>query len=795
MAETITFQTNQQVEILVVGLPTMTANDLVYTLGGGSLFPNLVNDLVDGGKQWHSGNTLIDTTYSTKDCSDMTITTETQTINSPIITKGLFQAIGNTGNYLWDEVYTTPLGSYLAQNTGTSLSDYQFYINNNNTNELFITINDVNILPKIGDFLFLQIIPTSTTINNTSYTDGINSLPVIPNSEVYTFYITQVNIQNTSSSFNTYKLVLDKSIQIQVNKNYLLVLLNRKDTGIQKELFYDTFEQIEVVKTQLLGDPYDNISDTTVPLGRKNYLNYTSSQYLGLSVLLKNIINNSSPFIVYDISNDIKDRFLPQSNTFSFVLPFVMVQEDNRTGLDLNKSNVLVNSGAIQNEITGIGRYSALFFSWDTTFSNRKGWIFYDLRIVVIDEPELSTALSYNANRNYTLPRASTLPGFGNDQINTAGGLDLSITNVSNTTPVIITTSIPHNLAQGTPVFISNVYVRDSVGNIIPGSANGYNYVKSLIPNDPFSFALYDATLTVPVAGNGEFFKNPNGSSGEVKGTETSFSYFYTYRVKSKHYTSTLPFSQITDFNFALNGKVSNNSAALLQLTLPKIQWLQDATNTIGFEALDLEIIIGEYLNADPTNPQLITGISNIVSIPISSINLTYPRTLFDMSGNQTDFSTINTAIKITKQDYDNFVALINSSIAPFNSTTGLGNTNYDIINNFKHYIYANGDPVSPTILTGNSKWTLGNLTYRTSMDIYRSNLQLVIPADKFNDTTNPSYDSANSFITDRYISEIGIVLTDTSTNIDVPMIYAKIAPAVRKTNILDIIFQLKLDF
>jgi len=97
--------------------------------------------------------------------------------------------------------------------------------------------------------------------------------------------------------------------------------------------------------------------------------------------------------------------------------------------------------------------------------------------------------------------------------------------------------------------------------------------------------------------------------------------------------------------------------------------------------------------------------------------------------------------------------------------------------------------------LTGNSKWTLGNLKYQSETDVYRSIIQIVIPADKFNDTTNSSYNSSNPFINDRYISEVAIVLTDSATNIDVPMIYAKIAPAVRKTNILDIIFQLKLDF
>jgi len=792
MADQITILTNPAVELLVQPLPTLTSSDLVYKGGGGTLFPNLIDDLIQGGYQWHQGNPALDTTPVFKACNQTSVTTTKVTVNSPIIQKGLFALNTSNNKYYWDEVYTTPLGMYEAMTSGTTLAEYQFYFTSNKGNELYILINDVNIVPKVNDFIFMQKILPGTTITNNSYTLGLNNLPVLINSEAYQFQITIVNIISTVSNDIVYKLTLDKSITPELSDNYSFVLLNRLNTGIQKELYYDTFEQIEAFRSQLLGDPYNNTTDSTIPSGRKNYLSYNSTEYLGVATQLYNIINNqNTPFIVYDIDQNIKDKFLIQTNTFSFMFPFLLFQGDQRT--DITKPLNLINSGNILTETNGVGNYSALFFDWDTTSQYRIGWIFYDLRIIVIDHPEVATALSYNANRNYTLPAPSLVQNNGNNNINPGGGVDITITNVTNASPIIVTTLTPHGLQTGTPIYIDSVYVQDGSGNVILSNANGYHYAVLTGINNNYSFALYDSTLTVPVVGNGTFYTNPLSTNvPELKGTLPKYSYFFTYRMKGKHYTSTVPYSQTTDFNFAINGAVNNDSGKLL-FTLPNIQWLIDNDNLEGFESTDLEIIIGQYLNGDASNPQLVTGITNIISIPISSTELTYPRNLFT-SGVQSNFSTAATGLVITKSDYNLFLAKSGAgSYDPISNTSG--SAIYDIVNNYVHYVYNNGAPVPSTLLTGNGMWTLGNITYQSQVDQFRTTIRISIPASSWNDTTNPTYDPNNPFITNRYISEAAMILTNSSTNTTSNMIYTKISPAIEKTNTLDLVLSLNIDF
>ena len=792
MSEILIYQINLPVSISISALPVAETSDLVYTAGGGTLFPVLQDDLVQGGKQYYKGNPYINAdTYVFKYCAATSITNTLQTVNSPITTKGLFYYNNSTSKYYWDEVYTSPLGLFQSKGTATTLAAYQFKVTSDSGNELYVAISDINIIPKVGDYLVMQRVINTGSFTNGIYTDGINNLPVFLNSENYQFQVKSYSVISTSTSFNVYKLILDKSITPQLNSSYTLVLLNRKDTGIQKELFYDTFEQIEVVRDQLLGDPYNNTTDDTIPKGRKNYLNYTSTQYLGLQSLLNNIVySKNTPFLVYDINEDIRDKFLPSINTFQFVLPTLLYQNDTRS--DTTTPLVLINSSAIINSSNDIGEYSGLYFTWDTGLLYRIGWIFYDLRIIVIDDPEVSTALSYNSNRNYTLPRPAVVPNNGNDSSNPGNGIDITIDSITNGSEVTVFTDLPHNLQDGDAIFISDVYVTDISNNVISASINGYHYVKLLLPNDPFRFKVYDSTLTTPVAGNGDFYSNNVGSIPKVKGTLPRYSYFFTYRIVSSHYTSTAPYAEVIDFNFSKDGKVNNSSVGLLSFTLPNLKWLIDSSNTTGFSATDLEIIIGKYQNTDTNNPQTVTGITNIISFPISGA-ITNVRNLFT-GGIQTDFSTAANAIKITNQDYLNFVGFTGSGT--YNKSTNVtGDPTYNIVSNYKHYIYNNGDPVPSTLLTGNGIWTLGNIIYQTQVEQYRTNIQITIPSDQWNDTTNPTYDPTNPFISDRYISEIGLVLTDADTGVNKPMIYTKVAPAIRKTSSLDLSINLSLDF
>ena len=412
----------------------------------------------------------------------------------------------------------------------------------------------------------------------------------------------------------------------------------------------------------------------------------------------------------------------------------------------------------------------------------------------MFDDSEIVTALSYNSNRNFTLPAPVLKANFGNTTKNPGGGLDIEITNVTNTSPIEITTITPHNLVDGTAIFISGVTVTDTGGSTISSSANGFHYIKLVYPNgpalppDPNKFTLWDVSLTTPVSGNGIFVKSTSGSSGVVLGTLPEYKYFFTYRLRGTHYTSMAPYSQVTKFNFASNGKVDDTSAGQLNFSIDTLKFLIDIVNTSGYSANDIEVIIGRYLNADSNHPNIVTGFTDVVSIPLSE--LTFPRQLIS-SSTHLQLSLQN--IVVSKQDYLNFVAKIGGSGAYDKNTNTSGNPSFDIKSNYALYSYASGNPVPNTLVTGEGLWTLANISFKNSINQYRSFVEISIPAGKWNDSTNPTYDPNNTFISDRFITEVAILLEGDAD--EKPMLYAKLAPAIRKSNDLDLTLILNLDF
>jgi hypothetical protein len=786
-------QNNPAIDVQIVAVPAADPDNLYYTAGGGEIFGNQIkDDLITGGFQAHIGNPKLDgvETPIYKKENKVTVITETIKIEGPKCTRGLFiyrttspaadPHLKTSGRYYWDEVYTSPLGfqEVIGSNTATG----QFSLTGN---VMKVRTNDVNIIPKVGDFIILQkvnnaqylALPTDTTTASASYTDGFSNMPVIFNTETYQFKIDAVNYTTPSSKSTEYTLTLDKSVALTIGDRYGIVFLNRENTGLQKELFYDTFEQVEVHRSQLLGDPYDN-SSLNLPLGRKNYLNYNNAEYLGLRNLLSGIINEKNeklietPFLVFDIQDEIKDRFLPIASTvtdvnFEFHLPTVMLQEDTA-----NKLNILVNSGAVQTDTDGVGRYSKLYLKWaDPLTSKSYGYIFYDLRIIVIDDSELATALSYNSNRNYTLPRA-TFNSTGNQTPNAISSVNLDILHIENSSPMIVIVNGNHGLETGTAITITDASVKvPGTNNILASSANGVKYIERVITGATEKkdrFKIYDnSSLTTPTTGNGEFVNNGVGNSGKVRGAKLAYDYFFTYRVKNGRYTSTLPYSEVRSFNFAasLNESTVDNITGSLYLRFPAFTYLNHTNG--GYTISDFEFIIGKWEANDPARPFEVTGIEDVVVISVNQL--------------------------ATSSLPSNSMAKMENGLGAFAyGTNTAGDPTYDIYDNLKHYNITSGTFES-TLYTAEGKWTLGNISYKTEVEQYRAKIQIVIGANEWNDTTNPSYNPVNTFMNEKCISEVAIV--PPTAGDDKPLIYTKIAPPIEKSPNMDLILNLSVDY
>lgn len=798
-------QDNPGLSFVIVAARTRTTADLIYTAGGGTIFSNEIkDDAVDGGGQLHVGNPVLEgedvPVY--KKCGKVDVVNETITVQSGDITRGLFiyrqtdPSNPNSklsGSYYWDEIYTTPVGFFTIIASDSNTFELSLL-----GNVMKIRTNDVNIVPKEGDYIIMQKLPLSyvppaDTIDpiNTSFTDGYSNMPVVFNTETYQLKINNVTFSTPSGKDTEYTLTLDKSLSVQTAERYAVVLLNRENTGLQKELFYDTFEQIEIHRDQLLGDPYYNTS-LVKPQGRKNYLYYNNGQYLGLRNLLLNIINAKNqafietPFLVFDISDEIKDRFYnvpsdENTSNFEFHLPTIMLQEDTSNNL-----NVLTNYGTVQNEIDGVGAYSGLYLKWDTSLGKRFGFVFYDLRIVVIDDAELALALGYNSNRNYTLPK-STFNSSGNSLANVTSNVSLDVVGLDNGGGnVVVIVNGAHGLDTGTAVTIEDVFAKVPGSNIIqPASANGVKYIKRFY-SDPVNnlgeridrFYIYeDSSLTTATQGNGTFVNNGTGQSGKVRGASLAFEYFYTYRIKNERYSSILPQGEISSFNFANStfDSVVNNSSGSLFIRIPQFTYLDN-----GFECNDLEIIIGKWDATNPTKPYEITGIKDVVVISVQETPTpTLPNTT----------AYLDIVLPVTL--YNSFVTKMGNGQGAYDfATNPNGDPTYDIYDNYKHYNITSG-VFEETLNTAKGKWTIGNVKYKNSAEQYRSKIQIVVGAAEWNDTTNPSYDPDNTFLTEKYISEVAI----TNSSSDQPLIYAKVSPPIKKTPDLDLILSMYIDW
>ena len=948
---TYILQSNPIVEVKIDAALPLVSSDLIYAGGGGTYFQNILReDSVTGGNQLHGGNPVfaIDESPVYKKCDKVILTKETIVIEGAPITRGLYVEIGTESSnlkadssFLWDEIYSAPLGYYTVVPYADVLTEptYSFGIDGN---LMKIRPNDVNIVPKVGDYIVMQLVPTGFLKPTTAgmdgstsgedwvgeFSDGVNNFPVIKNTETYQFKIKEVTFENPAdpgvttydysfrvvgleedfnvlsiegntidtlftftqgsadaiatiingfgigqwtavydtgvvpgseqvgsltfySTNNTnvltgemlynevvsgnvdysiefpftftheqhnpiigtetiYTLVLDKSINVTTAEEYAIVLLNRENTGLQKELFYDTFEAVEIHKTQLLGDSFSNTSIIS-PLGRKNYINYNNAPYLGLRTLLNGVITAKAhqfletPLMIFDIDEDIKDRFLPRESnlsdyTFEFKLPTLMLQQDTN-----NNKNILVNYSAIRNDVGGVGKYSGLYLKWDTTTSKRYGYIFYDLRLIVIDDSELVTALSYNSNRNYTLPKP-IVQSQGNVTINLTSATNLNIIGLESqsgpqqdpggpvgTNPCVIIVDGVHGLQTGSAITITGVRTIVPGSNLIHDSAiNGVKYIKRYYTN-PVSqtgerldrFYLFDdAALSIGTIEEGDLVSN-GLTAGNIKGATLDYNFFFTYRLKNNRYSSILPYANLTSFNFAstLGGKDIDNVDGSLFVQIPKLTYLNftdvDGENA-GYAMEDFEFIVGEWETANTDRPFEITGFKNVVVMSVQA--LTTP----DLPTNSASSDFV-----IRKSDYNTSVAEMGNGLGAYDfGANDVGDPTYDLVNNMKHYDMTVGT-LSSTLNTAQGKWTLGNVKYRTQVEQYRSKLSISIKADEWNDTTNPTYDPESSFMTSKYISEVAIC--DPSS--DEPLIYAKIAPPIKKTADLDIILKLNLDW
>jgi len=414
MAEFLTL--NNQLNFLpliILDAPDASDDLLIYTKGEGDyLGAPLQPDLITPEANYHGGHKPYQIVTTYEDCNNLNYELEKVEVISNEIKKGIIVEDSSTpltgSNWLWKEDTSTPLGLY-QEITGALPID-SYYFKKISSNQIEIRILDPNIIPSVDDFLFIQRYfstefslenQQSPTINLGDYTDDINNLPIYQ-SEYWIFQITN-KFQNPLDS-ELWTITFDKDINFISSESYIFVLLNRiNSSGNLKELFLDTWQKIEVKSKQLLGDQY-NYTGSLQPKGKTNHLNYDNAGYLGLKNFLSTLNNDEGikdDFIVLDFEDNIQDHLYYINNSIKIALPGLLINDLRGDVLTIKNKNYLLNSN--------VGYYGNLYYTSLITNEDKNiGYVFYDLRIMIITDLELIASMSYNSNRNFTLPNPIT---------------------------------------------------------------------------------------------------------------------------------------------------------------------------------------------------------------------------------------------------------------------------------------------------------------------------------------------------------------------------------------------------
>lgn len=627
---------------------------------------------------------------------------------------------------------------------------------------------NVTYLPSMNYFDFRDAIISS--INTYNSTPEYTAQALTPTG--FTIVITAATGSGSSENGNVVAVTTSGTISITnvVNMNggvnagldtpgdgkyYFVTLLNREGTTVNRELFTDTWQLKEIHRQQLLGDPFE-YNGTLQRRGRKNYLNYGGADGLGVQHLLKDIIDtNKTPFIMIEFYDEIKDRIYWAQNEFEIDIPNVMLQGETT-------DTILINSDPSSPlfDDKGVGFYHGLYLK-NGTVSTRYGWVFFDLRIVIIDHAEMVTAMGYNSNRNYTLPEP-TITEVGNTTANLIP-INVEVFDVSALSaldPIIITTTVPHGLTSNQLLNISGI-----VGE---AAANGNFYISVTAAN---TFELFsDVLLTTPVLPT--TFPVPSTTGGILSGIEFPYQYFLTYRINNAHY-DTLPYAEIIPFNFrnvSNANLIDNSSTGLINLNIAAFNHLVDSVNVEGFNAETLQLIIGAYDGTVTSSGYSVTGIKDVVVM--DKVNLktaTVQNLVHSLGYSLTDYQT--------KRDDITTAFLYNLKDNPYERI-------YSI------------NPVPANLFTGNNKWFLGNTGWKSQISKKRLTLEVTIEANKWNGTTNPSFITGDSLMDKKLISEIAFLIKDENLiTQSEPYIYGKISPPIQKDNESDIRLQVTLDF
>lgn len=316
----------------------------------------------------------------------------------------------------------------LANITGTTIgstNSLTFEFTGNSTKNIYY--GDL----KPGDYLFIKY-ENENYINKPTYVQSEN---ILEPTQYLWYSIETVTTANTGSNQaitgittgTTITVVLDRDLPVGI-ANVIGFVYPGKDTIKD---YYDSATPLAYWQGGLLDFSNNNTqSDLDVPVWNMNIINIedviglnavtdkskydtAGSTYLGTAIKFGNYNTNSKVGVIHYTNNTVSNFYGEgfYRSTTKLKIPYIMWHKQQFTSTPSTVGYTFITDTTLKTLDGGseLSLGEATFQYYDLidqeADKNVVGKVFVDDKIILIEDPELLSVLSYKANRNFTLPK------------------------------------------------------------------------------------------------------------------------------------------------------------------------------------------------------------------------------------------------------------------------------------------------------------------------------------------------------------------------------------------------------
>ncbi len=334
--------------------------------------------------------------------------------------RGFFDYTGTTK----PEQTLCSLYNIIGTTNGTTNTASFYYTNSSQKNETYVDL-------KPGDFVFVKY-ENANYISGSTYTQ---SEEITTTATQYLWYVVETVLTADSgdnqsltgvTSGTIITITLDRELPVG-SANLTAFIYPGKNTIAD---YYDEETPVAYWQGGLLDFSSNNTqSDLDVPVWNMNIIHIEdvigldsvddkskydtiSNSYLGASINYGKYDNSSKIGIIHYTNNTVSNFYGEgfKQSTMKLKIPYLMWHKKQYSGTTFNEIGyTFVTDTELKTLPSASATTQGTFQYYDLidqeTDKNVVGKVFIDDKVILIEDPELLSVLSYKANRNWTLPK------------------------------------------------------------------------------------------------------------------------------------------------------------------------------------------------------------------------------------------------------------------------------------------------------------------------------------------------------------------------------------------------------